>query len=125
MLLSLGGECMEYIDTMLMELGVDVKGVLLRLGQNENLYLSLCQKFIKDTTYQLFMDSLLKHEYKKAAFYVHTLKGISANLGFHRLEQYCLRLQEEISMQQVGQKHISLLTNEYQKIILVLMEKTT
>lgn len=114
---------MEYIDRKLMELGVDVKGVLLRLGHNEQLYQSLCQKFLKDTTYQLFMDSIMKHEYKNAAFYVHTLKGIAANLGFHKLAQYCLRLQEEISKQRVDQNHIKLLTNEYQKIILVLMEK--
>jgi histidine phosphotransfer protein HptB len=113
---------MNNICIKLKELGVDVDGTVTRLGGNELLYLAICQKFLQDQNFQLLQDALIKEDLKMTEIYIHTLKGVAANLGFIRLEQICrsmLEMVHQLNVLNIKQSYIEL-SEEYHKIISVL-----
>jgi HPt (histidine-containing phosphotransfer) domain-containing protein len=107
-----------------MEMGVDVNGVLNRLGGNESLYLNICNKFIKDPNYQIFKDALSVYDYQSAELRIHTLKGVAANLGFVRLELISGSLLQDLREKQISslRQDVSCLSEEYHRIINILSE---
>jgi HPt (histidine-containing phosphotransfer) domain-containing protein len=114
---------MELIGEQLKNIGVDVDSVVQRLGGNEALYLCICKKFIQDPNYQLFQSAIAASDLISARNYIHTLKGVAANLGFIRLEYLCSVLFENIKSDQaiILQHYMDTLSEEYDRIIAVLI----
>ena len=73
---------MNQMSENLKNIGVDVDGVIARLGGNEYLYLSICSKFLQDQSYLLATNALSDGNLKEAELQVHTLKGGSSESGF-------------------------------------------
>lgn len=113
---------MEQLSKKLMDLGVDVDGVVRRLGGNEALYLAICCKFIRDPNYMTLQEALLKEDYQSAEAIVHTLKGVAANLGFIKLENLSKILLQDLKENRLTALHGDncRLTKEYKQIIDVL-----
>lgn len=113
---------MERMSLQLKEIGVEVDSVILRLGGNEAIYLSICDKFRYDQNYQLFQTAITENDLHKAVFHIHTLKGIAANLGFNRLEQITSYIMEDLKKNDLEalQHNIKDLTEEQKKLINIL-----
>lgn len=77
---------MEIHKSNLIDIGIETEEAIERLGGNESLYHSLCDKFAQDKNFHFLQEALSVKDYKSAEFYIHTLKGVAANLGFVRLE---------------------------------------
>jgi len=115
---------MEIKSRKLIEMGIDVGGVVNRLGGNETLYLTICNKFTKDPNYQIFREALSLEDYQSAELRIHTLKGVAANLGFVRLEIISKALLQDIRDRELTtlRQDIYSLNEEYNRIITVLTE---
>lgn len=101
--------------------GVEVDGILARLGGNEVLYLSICNKFVKDSNYSLYLSAISSEDRKSAEVHVHTLKGIAANLGLKRLSMLCNTIIEDFNINgNVPDEKNQELKEEYHKIISIL-----
>jgi len=118
---------MEYISNSLIQNGVDVNGVLSRLGGNEVLYLTICKKFINDKNFHSLKEALSTNNLRSAEIHVHTLKGVAANLGFLRIEFLCKLILEDLKNNKLQSIHdgMGILSIEYNKIISVLKEEIT
>lgn len=118
---------MEYVSRKLIEIGIDVVSVVSRLGGDEQLYLSICRKYIKDQNMGLFHESIIKNDFSAAELYIHTLKGIAANLGFLRLEALCKEVLDDLRIN----KYINIITNinnlgeEHNRIVFLFNEEQT
>jgi len=115
---------MEIKSRKLIEMGIDVGGVVNRLGGNETLYLTICNKFTNDPNYQIFREALSLEDYQSAELRIHTLKGVAANLGFVRLEIISKALLQDIRDRELTtlRQDIYSLNEEYNRIITVLTE---
>lgn len=113
---------MEYTSIKLKDIGVDVYSVISRLGGNELLYLNICHKFLQDQSFQLFQRAITNKDYEMAKINIHTLKGVSANLGFIRLEHLCKAINDHLTNNDIIslQDTVNALTEEYYNIISVL-----
>lgn len=60
---------------------VDIDNTIERFLGNKDLYLKFLNKFLADTNYEMFINALKEKDYENAQRHVHTLKGVSANLG--------------------------------------------
>lgn len=69
----------------LKEAGVDVDGTLRRFCGNEVLYRRFLMKFLEDKTFEEICPKIDQGEADKAFQLVHTLKGVTGNLGLTRL----------------------------------------
>lgn len=65
--------------------GVDYETGLDRFMGNEALYEKFLIKFLSDTSYQTFVDSMQNGVMDQAERSVHTLKGTAGNLSFEQL----------------------------------------
>lgn len=79
-------ECYECI-------GADYNDVLKRL-QMERLVIKYVLKFLNDTNFETLEKALKQKDYEDAYRAAHTLKGISANLGFSCVYEYSTQLSE-------------------------------
>lgn len=115
---------MEYLTTRLNEHRIDTEGAIARLGGKEMLYLTICKKFPRDSSYASVMDAIKKSDYTKVRMHLHTLKGVSANLGFQYLYALCNRLLAELDQRELPLFHqdILCLMKEYDIIIALLEE---
>ncbi len=113
---------MEYTSIKLKDIGVDVSSVISRLGGNELLYLNICHKFLQDQNFQLFQRAITTKNYEVAKIYIHTLKGVSANLGFIRLEHLCKAINDHLNCNDTISllDNVNALSEEYYNIISVL-----
>jgi HPt (histidine-containing phosphotransfer) domain-containing protein len=118
---------METISNSLIQNGVDVNGVISRLGGNELLYLSICKKFLYDKNFYSLKESLVTNDLRSAEIHIHTLKGVAANLGFLRIEYLCKIIQEDLKKNDLQsiRDRMGILSIEYNKIISVLKEEIT
>lgn len=69
----------------LSEYGVDLSSTMERFVGNEELYLKCFDMFLSDGNLQLLKDALIQKDYEAAFNAAHTLKGITANMGFSPL----------------------------------------
>jgi HPt (histidine-containing phosphotransfer) domain-containing protein len=113
---------MEELSKKLKTAGVEAESVINRLGGNEAVYLSICRKFLMDSNYQLFCTSMDNNDLTSAKTYIHTLKGVAANLGFLRMELICNEILEDLRNNNVSflKQYQSDLSEEYKSIITVL-----
>lgn len=115
---------MKNIRDRLSEIGIDTDSVITRLGGNEQLYLSICHKFLQDKNYQLFQDAISSQNMNAAIIYLHTLKGVAVNLGFLRLQFFCSILYEKIRAGEhlLSEETLNSFTEEYNRITKILLE---
>ncbi|MDF2485130.1 MAG: hypothetical protein K0R46_1298 [Herbinix sp.] len=114
---------MEQLCRKLRELGVDTDGVIARLGGNEQLYLSICRKFINDASFLSAKNAFTSGDFMDAQVHIHTLKGVSANLGFSMIHSICERLLTELDQYDLEKfnEDMNILTREYDKIIALIV----
>ena len=113
---------MEEILTKLKRSGVDVNCVVSKLGGNEALYITICKKFLQDSNFRQFQEGMYLNDCKQAITYIHTLKGVAANLGFVRMEGICseiigrLRMKDKNGLDQYNKE----LSKEYNNIVSII-----
>lgn len=113
---------MEELSKKLKAAGIEAESVINRLSGNEAVYLSICRKFLKDPNYQLFCTSIDINDLVSAKTYIHTLKGVAANLGFVRMELICKDILEDLRNNNVSflKQYQADLSEEYKTITAVL-----
>lgn len=74
------------------ELGIHYTEVLGRFAGNEALMERFMKKFPQDQTFQQLRDAIEKNDMDETGVAAHTLKGVSANLGFQKLFEKCTEL---------------------------------
>lgn len=74
------------------KVGGDYRDVHYRLEDDETILFFL-ESFLREDSYQNFLEKYAAHEEKEAYRYIHTLKGVSLNLGFGDL----FRISEELT----------------------------
>lgn len=75
--------------TTLQKANIDYEGTLDRFSQNASLYERFLQKFLEDETFHKLETALKEHDYQDLALHVHTLKGLSGNLGLQGIYNIC------------------------------------
>lgn len=84
------------IDEIEQYLDIDFQRLLSRFSDNRMLLIRFMKKFPNDETYSVLKDSVDKEDYEKVLTSAHTLKGISANLGFDKLSNLCAQMVGDI-----------------------------
>ena len=76
----------------------DVDEALNRISNNSKLYLSILKKFLNNNKnfISVLKDNLEKDELDEAIRNIHTLKGVSGNLGSKIIYQLCLDFEKEL-----------------------------
>ncbi len=115
---------MEQLTLKLKEHRIDTDGVIARLGGKENLYLTICKKFINDNSYPSAQKAFKAGDFIEAEKHIHTLKGVAANLGFIYLQALCNRLLTELEQLNFNLFNHDLISlgQEYDIIISILNE---
>lgn len=98
--------------------GIAIQSSLQRIGGNLLLYCKLCDKFLDDLSYSRINEAILKESYQDLLLHLHTLKGVSANLGFLQLEYLCKVCLKELHDENYPMLNLSFqsLSCEYNKI---------
>ena len=104
-------------------LGGDYPGAVKRL-MNENLLGRFIGKFPDDPSFNLLLDAVEKGDIETSFRSVHTLKGVSANLGFTKLNAAAINLTEQLRprLEQADQALLADLRAEYERTIGILNE---
>ena len=76
-------------------MGSDYAEVLVRLTKEERIE-KYVVKFLEDTTYQELCKAKEAGDYKAVFLAIHTLKGVSQNLGFGKLYEASYELTEAV-----------------------------
>lgn len=87
---------MQELLQSLQQAGADVQAAVERFGGNEALYMKFVGKFPADMNYQNLISSLEKGDMENLHACAHTLKGVSANLGFTRLSEACAAMVSQL-----------------------------
>ena len=76
---------------ILEEGGINVKEVMQRFMNNEQLWIKFLKKFKADSSYEKLVKSIEEKEWNKAFEAAHTLKGITGNLALSKLHDLVSR----------------------------------
>ena len=76
----------------LKQLGVNIPVLLERFSNNEALLCKFILRFTKDPTMSLLQTAVKEKDYSDVLMQAHTLKGVTANLGFEQLSKECNHL---------------------------------
>lgn len=79
---------MEFRDALI-SLDVNLPETLHRFSGNEGLLRRFVMRFPQDATYRELKDAIEQGDSQKIERTAHTLKGLSANLGFGKLQAAC------------------------------------
>ena len=77
------------------KMGGDYAEVIARLTKEERI-LKYVVKFLEDPTYQMLCEVKENGDDKAVFLYIHTLKGVSQNLGFGKLYEACYEMTEAV-----------------------------
>lgn len=72
------------------EAGMDVQETLRRFMNKDELYRKFLLKFVEDDTFEKIKPAMDGHNMEDALKAVHTLKGVTGNLGLKRLYKACV-----------------------------------
>jgi len=75
----------QNVITALGDYGCDTQTALERFLGKEELYIKFIKKFLDDKSFEELKNNIEKSDYENALKSVHTLKGVSGNLGFTAL----------------------------------------
>ncbi len=76
-------------DELLTQIGVDAEATVARLGGMEELLKRFILKFPQDPTFSALAKAYDSRDMEALGRHVHTLKGLTANLGIEPLRQMC------------------------------------
>lgn len=101
------------------EIGTDIGVVISRFGENEQLLNRFIIKFPQDPSFIELKAAIDRMDYENIERGAHTLKGVTANLGFSRLSETCANLVHAIRHQKYDSIHtiFQSLQEEYEGII--------
>lgn len=77
---------------ILQGVGVDVDDTIDRFADNEDLYLSCLSRFSTESDINQLLDAIERNNPKECFEIAHSLKGVSANLGFTALYEEIAKL---------------------------------
>ena len=80
------------LSEILQEAGVNYSDLIKRFAGNEAMLRKFLLKLPQDKTYEDLTDKVAEKDYDGILTAAHTLKGISANLGFDRLSAACAKV---------------------------------
>lgn len=86
----------ESFKLKLKENGADVETTIKRFMGKEDIYEKFVRKFPQDQNYKMMGEHLRNRNYEEAYKCAHTLKGVSANLGFDPVYKAVSVLVEEL-----------------------------
>ena len=98
--------------------GGDYKDVYYRL-ENDKTVLRFLERFLKEDSYQNFMERYAARDEKEAFRYIHNLKGVSLNLGFGDLFQISEEIANEFhaGFPNLTSDQLALLERRYRTVI--------
>lgn len=109
---------MEFYE-LLTQIGVDGPSTVARLGGMETLLKRFILKFPQDPTFSSLARAYDSRDMEALELYVHTLKGLAANLGIEPLRRISVEYLEQIR-KNVSFREITIyqrqLTQEYHRI---------
>lgn len=79
----------DELRNALLTADVDLNGSITRFSGNLALYERFLRKFVDDAVYQKVVKAFHEKDYEEASSSVHTLKGVSGNLGITHLYHAC------------------------------------
>lgn len=108
----------------LKEIGVPYEDVIDRFMGKEDFYLRMLKKFLEDKNFEGLEQSVAQKDWTTAFKYVHTVKGVCANLGLDNVLEYVVPLTEELRNPPYEEekilKYFADATEAYQKTIEVI-----
>lgn len=112
----------EEFNNALRNAGVDLDGSITRFSGNQALYERFLNKFTEDTVYSSVVKAFQEKDYEAAASSVHTLKGMSGNLGIIPLYQACSNTMDYLRSGDIDNavSSYSKIKDTYQEIISVI-----
>lgn len=82
----------KEFETVLSKEGVEVSEALDRLSNDEGLYLRLLSSFLLTDPLKELKDAIKKHDTETSIRAVHSLKGVTLNLGLLNLADPCIEM---------------------------------
>ncbi len=113
----------EYLSHLQNE-GIAVHIALDRFMNNESFYEKYIRMFPEDKTFPLLQEAYQRNDWDNAKIYTHSLKGLSASLGFLSLSSIAEKLlsclkKEDVSHYEIYYKQ---LVNNYHQVLNLLHE---
>lgn len=107
---------------ILQEFGVDVEGTMARFCGKIEMYQRFLTKFLNDKSYPALCEALEKKDYENAIFNVHTLKGISGDLGFMKLMEVSVGMLTDLRAQKYDNldAHTEAVKREYERVKILI-----
>lgn len=109
----------------LREANVDVEATLLRFANNQSLLIRFLKKFPQDPTYSELIQAAELLDLNGMEMLAHTLKGMSANLGFQELsdrnDALVRALREGTSEEAALLPMVTSITEEYEKLVHIIL----
>lgn len=79
----------DKIREILIASGVDYEGTIERFGNNLDMYIKFLNKFCDDKNFIGLQESVKNKDFENMLIHVHTLKGITGNMGLTKLYNIC------------------------------------
>lgn len=106
------------------KIGGNYQIVLERFACNENLLLKFVKKFPSDPAYDSVSESVKNKDYAQIITGAHTLKGVSANLGFDKLSKSAADLVNELREEKTERTEelFDIISKEYEEVLTYINE---
>lgn len=112
------------LEKNLSDYGCDVKGAIQRLLGRKDLYLSLVKSFLADDSYSTALKAKNDNDSEGYFHAVHTLKGVSGNLGFTKLYGVASEICVDCRANQFAEafKKWNILSQSYEEICSIIRD---
>ena len=100
--------------------GIDTKAALIRIGGNKSVYKKVLEKFIhsQSSVSSEIKAALQENNFERAKLLVHSLKGVSGNIGAAQLHQQAEHLEALIKQEAVTETELEKLDNELTQVLM-------
>lgn len=100
----------------LQENGADVDTTIKRFMGNEALYMKFIMKYLDDKSFEGIAECMASGDYEEVFKHVHTLKGVTANLGLDPITAVASDMTELLRGKQASEVDVVGLQELYQKL---------
>lgn len=100
----------------LQENGADVDTTIKRFMGNEALYMKFIMKYLDDKSFEGIAECMASEDYEEVFKHVHTLKGVTANLGLDPITAVASDMTELLRGKQPSEVDVAGLQELYQKL---------
>lgn len=110
---------------LLKNAGIDTETAIARFAGNEQLYEKFLNKFISDDNFNIALQAFQNKDWNEMHGAIHTLKGVSGNLGMDTLYHSCTQTLQLLRNEEMEKLESSFLAvqNAYQTIICTLAKE--